>query len=258
MSLARLVRQSPPEEHRSSSDHAFLPVVTRVSEQSILSLGHRPGPGRRCTSGIVLTGYVHDHIVEIRKKLRIEQRKDPLVELPRVTSGHHVVIPRGIRSIEIAEHPLPSAEIVQTIRAAAAVVLEADRRVGQGCLGVVVPPPIIARSLPGSEKLERPLASHTLVRIFFVPGQLAKLMGVFVVVTVVGFREVGGRGRRRAGTRRVLRQASDGPVSSSISYVRLLHLLYGFVLSGRVGILAVRVLRRHVQHQVDGFIIKTG
>jgi len=80
-----------------------------------------------------------------------------------------------------------------------------------------------------------------------------------LVVAFVRFREVGGRGGGRcARTRGVLWQASDGSVSPSVSYVRFLNFLHWLILRRRVGILAVWILGRHVQHQIDGFIIESG
>lgn len=70
-----------------------------------------------------------------------------------------------------------------------------------------------------------------------------------LVVALVRFCEIGGRGGGRyARTRGVLWQASDGSVSPSVSYVRFLNFLHRLVLRGRVGVLAVWVLGRHVQH----------
>lgn len=79
-----------------------------------------------------------------------------------------------------------------------------------------------------------------------------------LVVALVRFREVGGRGGGRcARTRGVLRQASNGSVSPSVSYVRFLHLLHRLVLRGRVRVLPVRVLGRHVQHEIDGLVVES-
>lgn len=80
-----------------------------------------------------------------------------------------------------------------------------------------------------------------------------------LVVTLVRFREVGGRGGGRCTrTRGVLRQASNGSVSPSVSYVRFLHLLHWLVFRGRIRILAIRVLGRHVQYKVDRFVVESG
>lgn len=68
-----------------------------------------------------------------------------------------------------------------------------------------------------------------------------------LVVALVRFREVGGRGGGRcARTRGVLRQASNGSVSPSVSYVRFLHLLHWLVFRGRIRILAIWILGRHI------------
>lgn len=300
VSLARrFVRQPSAEEHGTRAN-AFLPTA-RPPEQSILPVRHRARSRWRAPSCVVLVRHVHDHVVEIRQELWIEQGKDPLVQLSRVPGGHHVMIPaRLVPPIELVEGAvaMPAAKIVEAVRAAAAVILKpVHRRLHQRRLGVLpaarklvidVPPSavidhhrprIVGGRLPGrGEELERPpLAGHALVSVLLVPCQLVNratgarhsivlnvvnvvrlVVVVVVVVAIVWFREVrGGRGGgRRAGTRWVLRQASDGPVSSSISYVRLLHLLHRLVLRRRVRVLAVRVFGRHVQHQVDGLVVE--
>jgi len=79
-----------------------------------------------------------------------------------------------------------------------------------------------------------------------------------LVVAFIRFREIGGRGSGRcARTRGVLWQASNGSVSPSVSYVRFLHLLYWLVFRGRIRVLAIRVFGRHIQHEIDGFVVES-
>lgn len=80
-----------------------------------------------------------------------------------------------------------------------------------------------------------------------------------LIVALIRFREVGGRGGGRcARTRGVLWQASNGSVSPSVSYVRFLHLLYWLVFRGRIRVLAIRVFGRHIQHEIDGLVVESG
>lgn len=134
VSLARrFVRQSTAEEHGTRAN-AFLPTAARPPEQSILPVRHRARPRWRASSGVVLVRYVHDHVVEIRQELWIEQRKYPLVQLSRVSGGNHVMIPRARRlvlpPVEVVEGALavPAAKIVEAVRAAAAVILKPVHR----------------------------------------------------------------------------------------------------------------------------------
>lgn len=66
---------------------------------------------------------------------------------------------------------------------------------------------------------------------------------------------VGELTRGAGGRRWIGGQASDG-LPPSVSYVSLLHLLHGLVLRRGIGVLAVGVLRRHVQHEVDGLVVE--
>jgi len=80
-----------------------------------------------------------------------------------------------------------------------------------------------------------------------------------LVVALVRFCEVGGRGGGRcARTRGVLRQASNSSVSPSVSYIRFLHFLHWFVFRGRIRVFAIRILGWHIQHEIDGLVVKSG
>lgn len=52
-------------------------------------------------------------------------------------------------------------------------------------------------------------------------------------------------------------QTSDCLIAMLVSYVGLLDLLHGLVLRRRIGVLPVGILRRHVEHQINGLVVKT-
>lgn len=257
--------QSSTEAHRV---RAVTFTIVSVPQQEIVVLavvlGQRLRPWWR-----TMSGHVRDHVVEVRQKLRVEERQNLLVELARTPGGHHVMVPRVTRRpavlsferIVLGGGTMPT-EIVETVRAvAAAGIFEfaaRSRHVHQrrlDTLGLVV----LSASLSGS--LLRVVTVKVLQRadlvihdaFIMILLQFMRIVGVVrsdtggeargrrpivilvvvavLVVALVRFREVRGRGRGRcARTRRVLRQASNGSVSSSVSYVRFLHLLYRLVL----------------------------
>lgn len=186
-----------------------------------------------------------------------------------------------------------STEIVETVRAiAAAGIFNARRRVHQrrlDALGLMIPSTVLGRCgsllrIVSIEILERAdlIVHDTLVMILIVI--LVLLMSIVgmvrgdtggeacgrrpviilvviavLIVALVRFREVGGRGGGRcARTRGVLRQASNGSVSPSVSYIRFLHLLHRLVLRRRIRVLAIRVLGRYIQHKIDGLVVESG
>lgn len=290
----RLVSQSAPKAHRVRAV-AFITIVP-VPEQKIVVpaaiLGDGLGPRRR-----TVRGHIRDHIVEVRQELRVEERQDLLVELARAPGGHHVVVPRVARrpvpivQVVLGGGTMPT-EIVKAVSAVATTgILELARRLGvhqrrldelglmvsgttslgrRGSLLRIVTVQVVERA----DLIVYDTLVMILVRLVRVAGVVRGDTGgeargrrpviVLVVVAVlvvalVRFREVGGRGGGRyARTRGVLRQASNGSVSPSVSYVRFLHLLHRLVLRGRVRVLAVRVLRWHIQHEIDGFVVESG
>lgn len=243
-----------------------------------------------------MRGHVRDHIVEIWQELRVKERQNLLVEFARTSGGHHIMVPRvarrpvPIEQIAFNGGMMPT-EIIETVRAVAAagILKFARRRRVHQCrldaLGLVV----LSASLGRRGSLLRVITIEVferadltvydtlvmiLVRFMRVVGMVRGDTGseacgrrpviVLVVVAVlvvalVRFREVGGRGGGRcARTRGVLRQASNGSVSLSVSYVRFLHLLHWLVFRGRIRVLAIRVLGRHIQHKIDGFVVESG
>lgn len=282
--------QSSPKAHRV---RALALTIVPVSEQEIVPrgavLGQRLGPRWRTVGG-----HVRDHVVEVRQELRVEERQDLLVELARAPGGHHVVVPRvARRPVEqiVLDGGTTPAEIVEAVRAVAAAGILAGRCVRQRRLDapglVVLGAPLGRRGsllrIVAVQVFQRAdlVVDDTLVMILeAVLVQSMRVAGVVggdaggeargrcpvvvlvvvavLVIALVRFREVGGRGGGRcARTRRVLRQASNGSVPPSVSYVRFLHLLHWLVLRGRVRVFAVRVLGRHVQHEIDGLVVES-
>lgn len=242
-----------------------------------------------------MRGHVRDHIVEIWQELRVKERQNLLVEFARTSGGHHIMVPRDARRPVPIEQlafdgGMMPTEIIETVRAVAAagIFKFARRRVHQcrlDALGLVV----LSTSLGRRGSLLRIITIEVFERadltvydtLVMILVRLMRVVGVVrgdaggeacgrrpvivlvvvavLVVALVRFREVGGRGGGRcARTRGVLRQASNGSVSLSVSYVRFLHLLHRLVFRGRIRVLAIRVLRRHIQHKIDGFVVESG